>query len=325
MEVLVIGIVGVVLLGPIVALALALTARRQLRRLRVELASDVEDVRRRLGILSRRVRALEPPEAQAPAGPAPPQPAVAAPTPTPCAGEDASAERPPGPPEPGPVVPEASEEPATAWPPAVPVELPRPAETPARSFEELLGGSLLVWIGGVALALAGAFLVKYSFDQGWIGPPVRVALGLAFGLALIGVGEGLRRRSARVAQAASAAGVATLFAALLAGTNLYLVIPPLVGFAGMAATTAVAVFLSQRHGPFVAGLGLLGGFLTPALIREGEPRPALLVTYLLVLQLGLLVITRRRGWWPLAIATVVGVNCWIGYWLTELPPAAHDP
>ncbi len=63
---------------------------------------------------------------------------------------------------------------------------PSPSPTRAGSLEEMLGGSLLVWIGGVALALAAAFLVKYSFDSGWIGPPVRVALGIALGVALIG-------------------------------------------------------------------------------------------------------------------------------------------
>ena len=43
------------------------------------------------------------------------------------------------------------------------------------TLEELVGARLLVWVGAAALALAGAFLVKISFERGWISPPVRVS------------------------------------------------------------------------------------------------------------------------------------------------------
>ena len=55
-----------------------------------------------------------------------------------------------------------------------------------------------------------------------------------------------------------------LFAALLAGVNLYDLIPPAVGFGLMALIAGTAVLLSLRHGPMVALLGFVGGFLTPA-------------------------------------------------------------
>ena len=38
------------------------------------------------------------------------------------------------------------------------------------SFEERLGTQWAVWVGGLALALGGIFLVRYSIEQGLLGP-----------------------------------------------------------------------------------------------------------------------------------------------------------
>jgi uncharacterized membrane protein len=213
-----------------------------------------------------------------------------------------------------------------ASPPPSPPPLPTapgPAAVPARpaapkiSFEERIGARLPVWIGALALALAGAFLVKYSFDRGWLSPTVRVILGVAFGVVLLAAGERLRRTvsTARIAQGLSAAGIADLFACFLAGVQLYGLIPPWAGFALMALTTAVAVVLSLRQGPMVALIGLFGGFVTPYLIRTGDPNAPGLFAYLLLLQAGLLAVAWRRGWSLIAALSVSGGLLWVVVWL----------
>ncbi|HVR12110.1 MAG TPA: DUF2339 domain-containing protein, partial [Thermoanaerobaculia bacterium] len=166
--------------------------------------------------------------------------------------------------------------PMSAGPPAAAVTAVAPAaaatSAPRRTtFEELVGARLLVWVGAMALALAGAFLVKISFERGWISPPIRVALGVAFGVGLLALGESLRRSSSRISEALSAAGIADLFACFLAAVHLYRLVPPAAGFLLMALTTAVAVALALRQGVMVALLGLTGGFLTPALIQTSQP------------------------------------------------------
>jgi uncharacterized membrane protein len=55
----------------------------------------------------------------------------------------------------------------------------------------------VVWVGGLALALGGFFLVRYSIEQGLVGPRVRVALGALLAMGLIAVGE-WERRNARL-------------------------------------------------------------------------------------------------------------------------------
>lgn len=47
---------------------------------------------------------------------------------------------------------------------------------------------------GIGLLLFGvAFLFKYSVDQGWITPPIKVGLGMFIGVALAVVGMRMHR------------------------------------------------------------------------------------------------------------------------------------
>ena len=210
-----------------------------------------------------------------------------------------------------------------AWPRTPPPERPAPPVTsaspgqrarPAASLEERLGARLPVWIGAIALVLAAAFLLKYSVDQGWIGPTVRVTLGALFGVALLAGGELLRRSSAFVAQGLTAAGIAVLFVVELAALHLYHLIGPTTGFALLALTTATAVSLALRHGVMVALVGLVGGFLTPVLVSTGHPNATLLFAYLALLQAGLLAVSRRRGWSALAGLSTVAALVWACGW-----------
>jgi len=187
----------------------------------------------------------------------------------------------------------------------------------AATFEELVGARLQVWIGAMALALAGAFLVKISFERGWISPPVRVATGVAFGIALLALAEGLRRSSGRISEALAAAGIADLFACFLAAVHLYHLVPPAAGFLLMGLTTAVAVAMALRQGVMVALIGLVGGFLTPALIQTGQPSARNLFGYLLLLIAGLLAVAWRRRWRWLAIAALASGLLWAAVWLAH--------
>ena len=66
-------------------------------------------------------------------------------------------------------------------------------EISALSFEERLGTQWTVWVGGIALAFGGFFLVRYSIEQGYFGPGMRVFLGALLAVALIAAGEWSRR------------------------------------------------------------------------------------------------------------------------------------
>lgn len=226
-----------------------------------------------------------------------------------------------GPPSPPPIVadvPKPAVVPQVVAPPVPPRETPTPAAAvPKIALEERLGSRIFVWLGGIALALAGAFLVKYSIEQGWLDPAMRCLLGGLLGVVFLGGGEFMRGRSLQIAQSLSAAGVAVLYASLLAAIRLYELIEPAPGFLLIAGLTAFAIGLAMRQGPFVGLLGLAGGFVTPAIVRTEEPNAMGLFLFLFALQMGTQVLVRRRGWWWLAPIAVVGGLIWVCLWLNE--------
>lgn len=204
----------------------------------------------------------------------------------------------------------------TAAPPPSSPPPPSPPK-PGFSLEQLLGGRAFAWVGALAIALAGVFLVKYSIDQGWLGPAARVSLAALLGLVLLGTAEFLHRRDARIAQALAAAGVAVLFAALFAAVGLYELLPRVLASLLAAVLTALAVSLSLRHGPFVALLGLVGGSVAPAIVGQQNAGALVLFAYLLALTAGVLVVVRHRRWWWLGWCVLVSAAAWPLLWIAD--------
>lgn len=223
-----------------------------------------------------------------------------------------------------------AEAPSVAQPPADSGSEPEPAalpiddlevsSQPARllprfDLEDLFGRLLPIWAGGVTLAVAGFFLVRWSIDAGLLTPPVRVALAGLFGLSLIAAAEAAyrwRERVAdpRVAQALAGAGLATLYAAFyLAGTG-YGLIGSTVAFVGLASVTAAAIALSFRFGLPSAVLGLVGGFAAPALVGSDDANVPLLTLYLALVTAGLAFTGRRQGRVWLGVAALAGGLGW---------------
>ncbi len=187
------------------------------------------------------------------------------------------------------------------------------------SFERNLGTKIPVWLGALSLIFAAFFLVKYSIETGWLGPIARISLGGAFGAMLLAAGQWIVRRdhianAERIAQGLIGAGLVSLYVSLYAAVNLYDLLSPTPGFIAMAGVTGLAVILSLRHGQSIAVFGLIGGLLTPALVGAEAPNAATLFTYLFLLFTGVFYVLSRQGWWLLAIAALLGMFCWAGYW-----------
>lgn len=192
------------------------------------------------------------------------------------------------------------------------------APEPARSrfdLEDIFGRRLPIWAGGVTLAVAGMFLVRYSIEHGLITPLLRVVMAFVFGFGLLAGAEAAYRFRDRVAdprvgQALAGAGLATLYAAFyLAGTQ-YGLIGQMLAFLGLAAVTAGAIALSFRFGLPSAVLGLVGGFAAPAMIEGEQANLPLLSLYLGSVTAGLVLSGRRqqRPW--LGVTALVGGLGW---------------
>lgn len=204
---------------------------------------------------------------------------------------------------------------------AVPVAQPEPTPAfairwrPTFDFEELFGRLLPIWAGGIALAVAGFFLVRWSIENGVLGPWARVGLSFGAGAALLAAAELAHRLSARldddrVRQALAGAGLATLYAGFYLGGSLYQLFAPTLAFAGLAGVTVLAIGLSWRFGLPTAVLGLVGGFAAPALAGATEPNLPLLASYLALVTGGLVVTGDRQQRSGLGLAALAAGLLW---------------
>lgn len=224
---------------------------------------------------------------------------------------------PAGQPVPAPAIDEAPAPPFEPLP--EPAVVAAPVVAPVQSgWEQRLGARAFVWVGAVTLALAGVFLVRYSIEEGYLSPQVRVVLAALFGFALIGGAERLRSRDDRVAQALAGAGVASLYGALFAAVALYDMVSKVAAGGAAAALTAFAIGLSLRHGVFVAALAFVGGFVSPVVIGSETPNTPVLFGYLLAIAAGTLAVIRLRGWWRLGWGVLAGSVLWTLLWMLSL-------
>jgi uncharacterized membrane protein len=255
--------------------------------------------------LDARVKALE--GARVAAGAAPP--ATEEPAPATIVAAPAEPTPPPAPPTPPPT--------------SVPLSPPSPVQssTPQKiGFEEKFGTRWVVWVGGVALALGGIFLVRYTIQQGLIGPGVRIFLGALLALALIAIGEWSRRTekfsalpgvpSAHIPGTLTAAGTTVAYATVYAAYGIYGFLPPAVAFILLGAVALLTLGAALLHGPALAGLGVIGAYLAPMLVATAEPDFWSLYVYIAVVNAAAFALARFRMWAWLAIAAIVLGALW---------------
>ncbi|HUJ30477.1 MAG TPA: DUF2339 domain-containing protein [Candidatus Acidoferrum sp.] len=285
-------VIGLVVACPILAIA-AFVRTSNLRRS----LDQIPQLTSRLYDLEKRLSAIQH---------AAPSPSVGAPVTSP-----APQQHPPvpawAPPKP-PVVPERRIS-------APPLSLP---PRPLTDVESLIGGRWLYYVGILALAFAVTFFLKYAFDNNWIGPTGRVAIGLLVGSALFPVSNWILHRGYRYfSEGIAGLGAAILYLSIWAGWHYYHLFSQPTAFTLMivvtAATTVVAI---GRDSERIAVLGLIGGVLTPALVSTGKNEEVVLFTYLAILGAGMLGISWKRDWkWlppVLFVSTLVYFWGWYG-------------
>jgi uncharacterized membrane protein len=206
----------------------------------------------------------------------------------------------------------------------VPLDDARPEGTrppPRRNLADLeqrFGTQWVVWVGGLALALGGIFLIRYSIEQGYFGPGLRVAMGALLALALVGVAEWLRRVEvqaqttanavAHIPSILTAAGTTVAYATVYGAYALYGFLSPAAAFVLLGIVALATLAAALVHGPMLAGLGLVGAYVTPLLVTTPTPNYWALYVYLAVVTAAAFALARIRLWrWLAVTAAVFGI------------------
>ena len=151
---------------------------------------------------------------------------------------------------------------------------------------------------GIGLLLFGvAFLFKFSVDQGWLTPVVRVGIGLSIGAVLVGIGLRVYGERRAFSQGLLGGGIGTFYITGFAAFQLYALVTYPVAVAFMVAVTLLAFALSLRQdGVALALIGSAGGFGTPFVLYAESGTLGGLVLYVCLLLGGVCAVYLYKGW-----------------------------
>ena len=178
--------------------------------------------------------------------------------------------------------------------------------------ERWIGQRVFLGIGVVALLMAAGYLLKLSFERGWISPVLRCAGGVAAGLAVGALGWRLEPRYRTYGAALVGAGAGIIYLSIWAATRLYEVLPPASGIVGLALVSVGLAMIAYAINVEALGVtAALGAFFAPVLLGRNAANADLLLLYLASMAAGLgLVAARCR--WRLAAFVVVASYFGVG-------------
>lgn len=165
-------------------------------------------------------------------------------------------------------------------------------------FEIKLGQKWLLIVGIITMVFGVGYFLKYSFEQGWIGPAGRVASAYIWGIVFLVSGDQFRKRNFEIyGLSLAGGGIATLYFSTFAAFNLYNLFTPIPSFFIMVLITTFACVLAIIYDTkWLAILGLIGGFFTPMMLSTGQDNYIFLFTYMTILNLGLLGVAFYKKW-----------------------------
>jgi uncharacterized membrane protein len=189
------------------------------------------------------------------------------------------------------------------------------------------------WIiaaGGLTVALGGLFTVRYSIEQGLLGPTTRIILGALVGIALVSGAEWVRRymlartlesrslAAQQVPAALAAAGWITLYGVVYSAHAFYDLLPATITFILLATIAGGSLTAGLLYGPLAGALGAGLGLLAPALVASDRPNAEILFPYLFVVTAGVFALIRYRPWPWLAWLALSGNGLWQLVWALSI-------
>jgi hypothetical protein len=181
---------------------------------------------------------------------------------------------------------------------------PLPPREPEKGFferhpdlEKLIGERLLTFIGVIILVIGIAFFVKFAIDKEWINETGRTAIGILCGGILLGFAHRLRKNFEGFSSVLVGGGIAVLYFTISYAYQVYHLFPQAAAFGILIVITAFTVALALSYNrKELAIFAIVGGFCSPLMVSNGAGNLPVLSTYMLILNIGMLVLAFYKKW-----------------------------
>jgi uncharacterized membrane protein len=197
-------------------------------------------------------------------------------------------------------------------------------------IEKFIGENLFNKIGIAVLVLGIGFFLKYAIDKDWINEIGRTFIGIVCGGLLIGLSYKMRKTFAAFSSVLVGGGVSVLYFTITIAFHQYHLISQTLAFILTIFITAFTVLLSLNYNrKELAVIAIVGGFAAPFMVSTGDGNVVVLFSYILILNIGMLVLAYYKKWNIVNIicyiATILLYGGWLSYRLTEEHPAKAAP
>ncbi len=164
-------------------------------------------------------------------------------------------------------------------------------------LEKFIGENILSKVAITILVIGIAFFVKYAIDKEWINEIARVGIGILCGGIVLGFAHRLRKNFKAFSSVLVAGGIAIFYFTIGIAFHQYHLFGQTPAFVLMMVITSFSVFISVMYDrQELAVLSLIGGFAAPFMVSTGQGNYQVLFIYVLILDMGMLVLAYLRKW-----------------------------
>ena len=169
------------------------------------------------------------------------------------------------------------------------------------NWEEVFGLKTFLWIGAFSLILSCIFLVKYSYEQGYLTPQVRITLGFSFACLLLYLSHFKFRHKEepifrKLALAFIVVALVDFYTCIFACLFLFAFISSPLALILLILVTGLGIYFASHYGLFIVITSLIGGFVGPLVFSNPNQSPTFLLAYLLLTFLAFTFLFQKKKW-----------------------------
>ena len=180
----------------------------------------------------------------------------------------------------------------------------------SQSFEQHIGGNWFQWLGIGALVIALLFFTQWTIANGYIGPRMQITLAYIVSAGGLYAGTKLLKKYGTWALTFCGGGMLAGFITTWVALHVYGLIPPVLAFGLFIVFTIITCGIAAKHSALpLAVFSILGAFITP-LLTGADGTTLQLMTYLVILNVGVLYLAYKQRWNALNMLSFVCTILW---------------
>lgn len=177
--------------------------------------------------------------------------------------------------------------------PKIPTDLP----ITKRDLERYIGENLVSKLAVLVIFITLVLAYRYAIAMGYVPKPVRIGIGVTFGLGLIGTAYYLLSKKNTMSSTLVLLGAAVLYYTTYLAYYDYGYLNQALAFVAnltITLTITIAALLYNRMG--LAIISVIGGYATPFVANQGGGNYIFFFSYVFLINLAMVIIAYKKDW-----------------------------